>query len=352
MASCSTCGTPLPESFYGYTCNACKIQEKQTQANEEIVRNNRITEEHMRANEQIAHDNIQVQANLALVREALALQKHNELMKQEEIRNSELKKQTRILMELNLKVDEVYEEGFNFELKDIALDSQGCFVPIYQNPFVTEKLRKAYKKGVDDRFKRDYPKGPGKEYMSKAAFNNGYRRLQEPRIFFPDMGNKLFPDEDKPFYIFEAQRTTEISESVNTKDGSINYKWFAPYESETLNQSFAAGVDKYKKEQNTLANNEARLVEVRKQKAQKKAWDRVIRIKAKEASDSKAARSGIKRAFDFATFGFAYAIPTYLILWFFSMGEISWTFMGFVTGTTLISGFIGLYWGFKAKDKE
>ena len=29
MASCSTCGTPLPESFYGYTCNACKLIELQ-----------------------------------------------------------------------------------------------------------------------------------------------------------------------------------------------------------------------------------------------------------------------------------------------------------------------------------
>ena len=292
-------------------------------------------------------------------------------MKQEEIRNSELKKQTRILLEMNLTENEVYEKGFNFEInfekgidndsleywkklepnEFLKLDSQGSLVPAYQ-PFVTRKLKEAFQKGVGDRVKRDYRTAPGKEYMSKAAFNNGYMRKKEPRIFFPDQGNKLFPDEDKPFYIFEAQRTTEFSESVNTKDGSINYKWFAPYESETLNQSFAAGVDKYKKEQNTLVNNEARLVEVRKQRAQKKAWDRAIRIKAKEAYDSKAARSGIKRAYDFATFGFAFSIPTYLILWFFSMGEISWTFMGFVTGTTLISGFIGLYWGFKAKDKE
>lgn len=33
MANCSTCGTPLPESFYGYTCNACKLIELQKNQN-------------------------------------------------------------------------------------------------------------------------------------------------------------------------------------------------------------------------------------------------------------------------------------------------------------------------------
>ena len=345
MATCSRCGGFKPE--YGL-CPTCAKMESDRE----------LAEKQIEANEELARRNMKVQAGIAAFMAADAQKKHDALMEQEEVRLKELKKQTQILLEQGLSVDEVYQKGFNFEEENesddldidryvqLELDDRGNIIASYENPYVQDKFRKAYKKGIEDRLKKDYSKGPGTEFMSEGAFNHGYLISEYCPIFFTDKVN--------PRFLFAAERQPVVSESVNQEDGSLECNWVKPYDSDLLNQSFEAGINKYLKEQNTLAKKTARLDELKKQKEN----TRVIKVRQqalfeeeekKKASAAfwKSAGKAIAGAATGAAIGAMAAIPIYFFLWFFSIffGGISWTFWGFLKGTALISAILGLFVG-------
>ena len=164
MATCYKCGGFKPD--YGQ-CPACaKIASDERLAADRIRSDERLAQEQREANAEIAHQNLKVQAGIAALMALDSQKKHNELMKQEEIRLKELKKQTQILLEQGLTVDEVYQNGFNFEDLNndesisferhirLQLNDRGDFIAKYENPFIQSKFRKAYQEGIEDKIKK------------------------------------------------------------------------------------------------------------------------------------------------------------------------------------------------------
>ena len=345
MSTCSRCGGFKPD--YGQ-CSACA----------KIDSDRRIAEEQREANEDIARRNLKVQAGIAAFMAADAQKKHNELMEHEEIRLQELKKQTQILLEQNLTVEEVYQMGFNFEDANdaaefdedlpvyLSLDDRGNIVASYDNPYVQVKFRKAYAKGIEDKLKQDYSKGPGVEFMSEAAFNRGYMRSEYCSILFPSSG--------QPRFMLTTEIKPNYSESVNQDDGSLQCEWTAPYNSEILNQSFEAGINKYLKEQNTLAKKKDRLANIHqdqaKQRAIKAANDEEAatraKVQAEKESQEKLVKS-IKGALIGGLCGGLAAIPLFFFIWFFSIffGGTSWTLVGFTESLAAIGVVLGFFSG-------
>ena len=346
MATCYKCGGFKPD--YGQ-CSTCA----------RIESDKRIAEEQMENSRELAAQNLKVQAGIAALMALDSQKKHNELRQQEEIRLKELKKQTQILLEQGLTVDEVYQNGFNFEDLNndesisferhirLQLNDRGDFIAKYENPFIQSKFRKAYQEGIEDKIKKNYSKGAGIEFMSEAAFNHGYMRNGSCVIIYPGIANR-------PRWFFYPPRKPEISESINEQDGSVECNWIEPYDSEILNQSFEAGVNKYLKEQNTLAKKNQRLAEINQEKQieqnEKAMQDLFNKQKAeKEATEElwKSIGKAILGAIVGGFFGFFLGAFFYLIIGFFSIffGGISWTFWGFVQGTTIVSALIGLFVG-------
>lgn len=266
MATCSVCGGFKVD---GYKCPTCT----------KIEFDRELAQDQNKANQLLAREQIKTQFDIA---DSLAknLQvKHNELMEIEERRLKEQKKQTQILLEQSLTEEEVYQIGLNFEEKNtlsqaelfgdidswvlLSLDEKGNIVEKNANPYVQEKFRKAYQKGINDRLKRDYSIGPGIQFMIEAAFQNGYLRKEYPTIYFPDQKSKRFAlSATNPPYFYEA---------ANEKTGELECLWDCPYESEFLNRAFEEGVDKYLAEQNTLENKESRLAKLTKENTEKQA---------------------------------------------------------------------------------
>ena len=345
MATCTGCGGFKPD--YGQCSTCAKIDSDR-----------RIAEEQREANEDIARRNLKVQAGIAAFMAADSQKKHNELMEQEEIRLKELKKQTQILLEQGLTVDEVYQKGFNFEEENesddcdpdryvqLQIDERGNIIAVHENSYVQDKFRKAYQKGIDDQLKKNYSKGPGIEFMADAAFNHGYLRSKYCPV--------LYPSNDNFRFIYGAPRQPEVSESINQQDGSIECNWVEPYDSDVLNQSFEAGINKYLNEQNTLAKKNSRLAEIKneqaKQMAIKAANNEAAAAKAKEASE-KASQEKFFKAIKGAVYGgllggFA-GFPLFFFIWFFSIffGGTSWTFVGFAQSLAAIGVVVGLIAG-------
>jgi hypothetical protein len=358
MATCYKCGGFKPD--YGQ-CPACaKIASDERLAADRIRSDERLAQEQREANAEIAHQNLKVQAGIAALMALDSQKKHNELMKQEEIRLKELKKQTQILLEQGLTVDEVYQNGFNFlncdEIFDInedtkcvrlSLDERGNIYPSYDNPYVQDKFQKAYQKGIEDRVKQDFSKGPGVEFMSDEAFKYGYLRSQHCAITFPKVGS--------PRFTYYAERQAEFYEEIDQKDGTLKFTDIIyPYAAVFLNQSFLDGIEKYLGEQNTLVKKNQRLAKIEEERAQQNAIqianDEAAALRAKELAE-KESNEKLVRSFRGALFGGlvcgALAAPLFFLVWVLSVfvGGTSWTLIGFIESLAAIGAVIGFYFG-------
>lgn len=358
MATCYKCGGFKPD--YGQ-CPACaKIASDERLAADRIRSDERLAQEQREANAEIAHQNLKVQAGIAALMALDSQKKHNELMQQEEIRLKELKKQTQILLEQGLTLDEVYQNGFNFlncdDIFDInedtkcvrlSLDERGNIYPTYDNPYVQDKFQKAYQKGIEDRVKQDFSKGPGVEFMSDEAFKHGYLRSEDCAITFPKVGS--------PRFTYYAERQAEFYEEIDQIDGTLKFTDIIyPYAAVFLNQSFLDGIEKYLREQNTLQKKKNRLDEINREKQAEQAEKAIQDLFNKEKAAKEATErfwtsigKSIIGAFLGGLLGFFVGALLYLIIGFFSIffGGISWTFWGFVNGTAILFAVLGLFAG-------
>jgi hypothetical protein len=304
MATCYNCGGYKPD---GGSCPTCR----------KIESDRRLAEEQRQANDDIARQNLKMQVEIAAFMAKDSQKKHNELLEQEEVRLKELKKQTQILLEQGLTEEEIYQIGLNFEetgsrslfeIDDheviLKLNDRGDFFAEYDNPYVQQKFRQAYKKGVEDRLNRDYSKGPGIEFMSQEAFNIGYtiNMIDDPQFI---SGEIYFPNKQSPRFIFRPESDSEVWKTINEEDGSLNCEWVEPYDSDVLNQSFKAGVEKYLKEQNTAENKSIRLAEIQleqtKQRAVKVAKAEAAAARAKKRAEKKAEKDSQEKAAKIST---------------------------------------------------
>lgn len=362
MATCYKCGGFKPD--YGQCPTCAKIESDEKLAADRIRSDQRLAEEQREANEEIARQNIRAQETIAAQMAADSQKKHDELMEMEEVRLNELKKQTQILLEQGLTEDEVYQKGLNFEerympslfeIDDheviLKLNDRGDIFAEYDNPYVQQKYRQAYKKGVEDRLKRDYSKGPGIEFMSEQAFNIGYKinTLNDSRM---DPATIYFPNRNSPRFVYCPLENPEVSVAVNEKDGTLECDWNYPYDSEVLNDSFEAGIHKYLKEQNTAENMKSRLAEIHQEQAKQRAIEAAnneaaaAKAKQQEEKDSqeKIARS-IKGALLGGVYGAISGIPIFFFIWFFSIftGGTSWTLVGVVESLAAIGVVVGFF---------
>ncbi len=375
MATCYSCGGFKPD---GGSCPTCakiesdkrlaqeRIESDRQLAQERIQSDRRLAEEQREANEEIARRNLKVQAGIAAFMAADAQKKHDELMEQEEVRLKELKKQTQILLEQGLTEDEVYQKGLNFEERGqpslfdtdehqviLRLTDRGDIFADYDNPYVQQKFRQAYKNGVEDRLKRDYSKGPGIEFMSEEAFNAGYKinTITDSR---GGAATIYFPNKKSPRFIYRALGDPEASLVVNEKDGSLECTWNLPYDSDVLNDSFEAGVEKYLKGQNTAAKKKARLDDI----AQERAKQRLIKVANDKAAAERAKAQAEKdsqeklvKSIKGAVFGGFYGgilgAPLFFLIYICSVfvGGTSWTLVGFVESLAAIGVVIGFLAG-------
>jgi hypothetical protein len=346
MATCYSCGGFKPE---GGRCPTCA----------KIESDERLAEQQRENNRELASQNLNAQVGIALIQNKEAQRKHDEVMKMEELRLKESRKQTQILLEQGLTLEDVYQIGFSFEERGspslfesedpeviISLNDRGDIVADYENPYVQQKFRQAYQNGVEDRLKKDYSKSPGIEFMSDAALNNGYLRSEYCTIFFPNKSDSRFS--------FKAERQPEFSQSFNLQDGSLELVWINPYDSDFLNQSFEDGVNNYLKEQNTLEKKNQRLATINNVMESELANKNAQKMLDKETADKAASRkfwNVASKAFGGALYGgfigfligFAmYYIVGYSAILFGGMYMTFWEFMKF---PIFISAFIGLFVG-------
>lgn len=347
MATCYSCGGYKPD---GGSCPACR----------KIESDKRLAEEQMEANREIAATQMKAQIAMTAMIAKDNQKKHDALMEQEEIRLKELKKQTQILLEQGLIEDEVYQRGFNFDDKDlplfpdesdpwayVSIDEKGNYIiGNLNNPYVQEKFKKAYLKGVNDKLEQDYSKGPGIEFMSEAAFNCGYTRNVDATI--------CYPSQDRPRYRYDPEISPDFSESVDEDDGSCVLSFNMPYRTEVLNDAFQAGISKYLKEQNTKAKKDSRLANIHaeqsKQRAIQAAKDEAAEALAKEAAEKASQEkffNAIKGAVYGGLLGGLAGFPIFFFIWFFSIffGGTSWTFVGFTESLAAFGVVFGLLTG-------
>jgi hypothetical protein len=347
MATCYNCGGYKPD---GGSCPTCR----------KIESDKRLAEEQMEANREIAATQMKAQIAMTAMIAKDNQKKHDALMEQEEIRLKELKKQTQILLEQGLNEDEVYQRGFNFDDKDlplfpdesdpwayVSIDEKGNYIiGNVNNPYVQEKFKKAYLKGVNDKLKQDYSKGPGIEFMSEAAFNCGYTRNVDATI--------CYPSQERPRYRYDPEIAPDFSGSVDEDDGSLEFDWVEPYDSDVLNQSFEAGVEKYLKEQNTAEKKNIRLAEIQQEQAKQRAFELAndeaeaarAKLQAEKDSQEKIAKS-IKGAIGGGLLGAFSGVPIFFFIWFFSIffGGTSWTLVGCVQSLAALGVVVGLFSG-------
>jgi hypothetical protein len=100
--------------------------------------------------------------------------------------------------------------------------------------------------------------------------------------------------------------------SINEENGSLECVWHEPYDSDVLNQSFKAGVEKFLKECNTLEKNNERLKDLIKE-------DNLDQLEV-EVEDNKYAQGSLWKAIENAIWtgwiGCVAAIPIYFIFTF------------------------------------
>jgi hypothetical protein len=362
MAICYTCNSFKPDN--GQCPNCAKMEADKRLADARIASDERLASEQREANEELARRNIRAQERIAAHMAADSQKKHDELMEMEEVRLNELKKQTQILLEQGLTEDEVYQKGQNFEerympsLFDIddhevilKLNDRGDIVAEYDNPYVQQKFRQAYKKGVEDRLKRDYSKGPGIEFMSEEAFNAGYKvnSISDSR---GGVATIYFPNKKSIRFIYRALSDPDASVLLNEEDGTLECYWNEPYDAEVLNDSFEAGVKKYLKEQNTAAKKKSRLAEIHleqaEQRAIKAANDEAEAARAKEQAEKDSQEKlfkSIKAAFSWGLFGAVLGLPLFALIYICSVfiGGTSWTLVGFVESLAAIGAVLGFF---------
>jgi hypothetical protein len=366
MATCYKCGGFKTD--FGECASCAKIASDERLAAEQIRSDERLAEEQREASRVLANRNLNLQIELAKVMATDANKKHNQLMEMEEQRLLELKKQTQILIEQGLTTDEVYQIGFNFKESPLLIDYDGPWVSlqldergnifaIYDSPYVQEKFRKAFQNGVEDRFKKDYSKGPGVEFMTEAAFNLGFSRAENATIYFPN--------EEKQRFFYNGHYDLKYSEYVNDEDGSIICNYETPYESDLLNQSFQAGIDKFLAEKNSLEEKSKRLSLIKqkkkieranrtafkKLKAQEPTSAQIVeaskKYKSKLSNKRIAIADALLGAILGALIGAIAAIPIFFFIWFFSFffGGTSWTLAGFTMSCASICAIFGFFVG-------
>lgn len=375
MATCIKCGGFKPD--FGQCPSCVKIASDENLAAERIRSDQRLAEEQIEASRFLANRNINLQIELAKVMATDANKKHNRLMQMEEQRLLELKKQTQILIEQGLNPDEVYQIAFNFVESNspplfdydnpwvaLELDERGNIFAIHDSPYVQEKFRKAFQNGVEDRLKKDYSKGPGVEFMTEAAFNLGFSRTENATIYFPN--------KQKQRFFYKGLHNLKYSEYVDNEDGSIKCNYEKPYQSDLLNQSFQAGIDKFLAEKNSLEEKSKRLSLIK----QKKKIDRANRtafkkhkaeqptsaqiVEASQKYNSKLSNKGISIADGLpgaivgALIGALTAIPIFFFVWIASIffGGTSLTLVGFIKTFAAISAVIGFFVGNEKRKRN
>lgn len=267
MATCYRCGNWKPDFGNCTTCENRTIEERQ---HRELLDSNReIADSLDRAADK--------QAKIAALSAIFQAEQTEKLVELEKKRLLEQKKQTQILLEQTLTVEEVFQRGFNFEVENaeyesayamdangedltpenlnhvtVTLSELGTFALGFDNPYVGQRFQKAYKEGIEKKIEQDFPKPPGFEYVRDCAFDKGYAKADLPTFHWEGF---ILPFKNKPNFIEVIEETT----------GSLSYKWTPPYETELLNLSFEAGVNKFLEEQNTPDKKIQRLSLVTKQ---------------------------------------------------------------------------------------
>ncbi len=384
MAKCYVCGGWKEDFGSCVTCDNRNIQERQ---NRKLVDS---IEESGRTQAKIA-------AIQAIYQAEQAEEQHKELVELEKKKLREQIKQTQILLEQTLTVEEVFQRGFNFEIENdehddaqvvdvntgedltpdhlnyvaVDLSEEGTIVPNFDNPYLQGKFKKAYQDGIESKIRQDYPQGPGFEYVSECAFNAGYARDEYPSIFFPKIVNKKISHIEhggsKYSFILAFQNKPNFKEAVDGHTGRLSYTWTPPYETDLLNLSFEAGVNNCIEEQNTEKLKEERLAKIREQQSlalKKLKEERLAKIREqqslalkieKEQRDAEARKkiaeksSGVFKAVIFSTlmggiWGAVLSIP----IWFTShlFFSATWTLVGIIEASAAIAALIGLVLSF------
>jgi len=285
MATCYRCGNWKPDFGNCTTCENRKIEEQQ---HREILDSNReIADSFDRA--------ANTQAKIAALQAVYQAEQTEKLVELEKKKLAEQKKQTQILLEQTLTEEEVFQRGFNFQTENdehhdamkidintgedltpdhlnyvaVDLGEQGDFILNFDNPYVGQKYKKAYKDGIEKRIEQDYPEPPGFDYMRDHAFDNGYAKSEYPSIIYPEVVNKqvsyIERKGSKYAFILGTQKKPNFTEVIQEHTGSLSYTWTPPYETELLNLSFEAGINKFLEEQNTPDKKIQRLSLVTKQ---------------------------------------------------------------------------------------
>jgi TonB family protein len=285
MATCYRCGNWKPDFGNCTTCENRKIEEQQ---HREILDSNReIADSFDRA--------ANTQAKIAALQAVYQAEQTEKLVELEKKKLAEQKKQTQILLEQTLTEEEVFQRGFNFQTENdehhdamkidintgedltpdhlnyvaVDLGEQGDFILNFDNPYVGQKYKKAYKDGIQKRIEQEYPEPPGFDYMRDHAFDNGYAKSEYPSIIYPEVVNKqvtyIERNGSKYAFILGFQKNPNFTEIIQEHTGSLSYTWTPPYETELLNLSFEAGINKFLEEQNTPDKKIQRLSLVTKQ---------------------------------------------------------------------------------------
>jgi len=299
MATCYRCGNWKPD--FG-TCNTCETRDTQERQNREIID----------SIESASHTQAKVAALQVVYQAEQAEIQNQRLLELEKKKLAEQKKQTQILLEQTLTEEEVFQRGFNFQTENdehddamdidtntgedltpdhlnyiaVDLSEQGGFSLNFNNPYVGQKFKKAYKDGIEKRIEQDYPEPPDFEYMRDHAFDNGYAKSEHPSIIYPEVVNKqvtyIERNGSKYAFILHAQKKPNFTEVIQEHTGSLSYTWTPPYETELLNLSFEAGINKFLDEQNTADKKHQRLTLIKKE-----IEDRNIRIEIEQQARQK-----------------------------------------------------------------
>jgi hypothetical protein len=153
MVTCTTCGVKF--DGFGYTCSTCKVGETVKDQNE---KNRRQNESIARENAAAAHQEARFQRRqmeqLAQHQQMVAQQQQEMAEEQIFIENqklSELQKQTRLIEEQAVSVEDAFDEGYQIgEIRSSYL-FDGEKNNYFDNPYITSKLNKSFAKGVEER---------------------------------------------------------------------------------------------------------------------------------------------------------------------------------------------------------
>jgi TonB family protein len=362
MATCYRCGGW--KSDFG-NCNTCETRDTQERQNREIID----------SIDNAARIQAKVAALQAVYQAEQAEIQNQRLLELEKKKLAEQKKQTQILLEQTLTEEEVFQRGFNFlaendehndameidtttgedltpdHLNYVAVDlnEQGDFTLNFDNPYVGQKFKKAYKDGIEKKIAQDFPEPPGFDFIRDRAFDEGYAKSEFPSIFYPEIVDKqvsyIERNGSKYAFILQAKKKPNFTEVIQEHTGSLSYTWTPPYETELLNLSFEAGVNKFLDEQNTAEKKHQRLALVKKESEDRKRRIEFVEQK-KRKEQSQETIKNITSSTALYTFvggliGFGLCLP----LWFFIL-IFADSFWGFAQKMTLYGAGIGAGIGF------